>query len=381
MSNLLLKFFLSLNIVKNIIFNRYSKYPKYVIDFEKNLAEQFSSQYTLSFANGTQAFEASLLSLGLKKGSKIALSKLSFTSTCITILKNGYQPIYMDFDNDLKMILNKKILDENISGVIVTYAYGYTNEIKNVEKIKYLYPNIKIIADCSHAHGANFNEKNIVNYSDISFMSLQGAKAISAGEGGIIFTNSKIFLNRMIELSHPSREFIDKKNLNFNVPGFSKYSKSRLHPLGAILANYDLITLKKRNKEIRDKITIIYKILKNNKNLYLPNIEIKNTGGFHYGIPFICETNFIYKNYKKIPIKKYNYLKYECYHEFTSIEYFNDSILKEDKLSIKKETNSYQNDIRDNLYFIDLDWIKKTRINKLKKEIYSFLKFLENNDY
>ena len=54
-------------------------------------------------------------------------------------------------------------------------------------------------------------EKNIVNFADISFMSLQGAKAISAGEGGVVFSNSKYLANKMIELSHPSRKLIDEK--------------------------------------------------------------------------------------------------------------------------------------------------------------------------
>ena len=313
-----------------------------------------------------------MLSLGLKKGSKIILSKLSFTSTCFSILKNGYQPIYVDFDNDLKMILIKNNLNKEISAVIVTYAFGYTNEIKNVKKIKEFYPDLSIIADCSHAHGASFNGKNVVNYADISFMSLQGAKAISAGEGGLIFTNSITYLNRMIKLFHPSRELINEENLNLNTPGFSKYSKSRIHPLGAILASYDLRNLEKI-KELK-KINLIYNILEDNKNLYLPNININDTGGFHYGIPFLCYKNFDYKN---IPIKKYNYLKYENYYEFTNNEYYFNFILSDNDLTPKQNPNLNNNDIRDNLYFIDLDWVKKIDINNLEKNINNFSQFFK----
>lgn len=378
MSNLLLKIILSLNIVKNIIFNRYSKYPKYVIDFEKKLADKFSSKYALSFSNGTQAFEASLLSLGLEKGSKILLSKLTFTSTCITILKNGFQPVYLDFDKNLKMILDEDILKKDISAIVVTHAFGYTNETYNVKKIKELKPKVKIIADCSHAHGAKFNNESILNFADISFMSLQGAKAISAGEGGIIFTNSKDLLNTMIQLSHPSRQLIDKENLYLNIPGFSKFGKSRIHPIGAILASNDLENLNRKNTLLKLKLNLIYSILKNNKYLYLPTIDVENTGGYHYGIPFFIKKVYFKNEYKKIPIKKYNYLKYDRYHEFSNPENYYKFIVSNDKLIEDLKIESNTNDIRDELYFFDLDWLKKIKIHNLRKEISDFSSFLEN---
>ena len=45
-------------------------------------------------------------------------------------------------------------------------------------------------------------------FADISFMSLQGQKAISGGEGGLILTNSENYYKKMIELnlSWPSCE-------------------------------------------------------------------------------------------------------------------------------------------------------------------------------
>ena len=58
--------------------------------------------------------------------------------------------------------------------------------------------NLKLIEDCSHAHGALYDNKKVGSFSDISCFSLQGAKAIKAGEGGIALTNNKNFLLRML---------------------------------------------------------------------------------------------------------------------------------------------------------------------------------------
>lgn len=371
------KLILIIKIIKNIIINNFSKYPNYVIQFERKLEKKFSSNFVLSFSNGTQAFEAALLSLGLEKGSKILLSKLSFSSTCITILKNGYIPIYLDFNNNLETKINEKDLYE-AGAIIVTFIYGYTNDVKNIEYLKKNFPKIKIIADCSHAHGAKFKKRDVVNFADISFMSLQGAKAISAGEGGVIFTNSINHFHRMIKLCHPSRKINSEKTLSYSVPGFSKLTKSRIHPVGALIANHDLEFLEEKNKLLKEKLNLIYKNLENTKQIYLPKTDIDDTGGYHYGFPFFITGNKeIITNYTKIKFKKYNYLKYENYLEFIDPNQFKKFQLADNELVLSK---SQSNDLRDDLFLFDLDWIKKMNKNILEKEITSFKKFIEKND-
>ena len=52
--------------------------------------------------------------------------------------------------------------------------------------------NLKLIEDCSHSHGALFENKKVGSFADISCFSLQGSKAIKAGEGGIAITDNQI---------------------------------------------------------------------------------------------------------------------------------------------------------------------------------------------
>ena len=57
--------FFKLNLI--ILKKNYSKYPNYVEEFERILANKFNFKYCLSFSSGTAAFYASILSLNLKK--------------------------------------------------------------------------------------------------------------------------------------------------------------------------------------------------------------------------------------------------------------------------------------------------------------------------
>ena len=94
--------------------------------------------------------------------------------------------------------------------------------------------NLKLIEDCSHAHGASFDGNKIGSFGDISCFSLQGAKAIAAGEGGIAVTDNYDYFLRMSAYGHFNRnekDFLEKDNLKiYAKTGLSK--KLRAHPLG-----------------------------------------------------------------------------------------------------------------------------------------------------
>lgn len=374
-----LRIFSSLKILKNILIKNYSKYPNYVIDFERKISKKFNSQYGLTFANATIATQCAMKSMGLKKGDEILISKLCFPSTFLAILRSGFKPILADFDENLNIILNNNIYKKKLKAFCISFLFGYPLDIRNINFIKKAFPNIKIISDCSHAHGAKIDNKDIINFADISVMSLQGSKAISGGEGGMAFTNNKEYFNSMINLCHPSRDNLGKK-LKHLYPGYSKLVKGRMHPLAALIAAEDLKYLDYKNKKIREKLSCIYSILKNNKKIYLPNIIINNTGGYHFGFPFI-----ISKDKKKIIEKinftyhKYNYPKYEYFKEFSSKENFDEYLEKNIDLDYNYFKKKNTIDIRDNIYFIDLNWIKSNSLRKIKINFLKFKKMILND--
>ena len=115
---------------------------------------------------------------------------------------------------------------------------------------------------------------------------MQGQKAISGGEGGIILTNNDIYHQRMIELSHPGHSL----NNHFKqFTGMSKNIKLRMHPLAAVIALADLKNIDKKNEKLKNKIIKIYEFLSKKNNILINNYEINETGGYHYGIPLFLK--------------------------------------------------------------------------------------------
>ena len=91
-------------------------------------------------------------------------------------------------------------------------------------------------------------------------------------------------------------------------------------------------------------------------------------GGFHYGVPFFCESesllNYIKENFK---IVKYNWPILDSNEHFHDPNKFLNLIYDNDP----KIQNVFEksNDIRDQLYFFDLKEIINFNKHKIKKKI------------
>jgi dTDP-4-amino-4,6-dideoxygalactose transaminase len=112
---------------------------------------------------------------------------------------------------------------------------------------------VKIIEDCSHAHGARYKGKLTGSIGHAGAWSLQGSKAVSAGEGGVLATDdSEIFeraclagqVNRMRGLDLATEKYADLQPLGLGM-------KFRAHPLGIGIATVQLTKLGALNERRR----------------------------------------------------------------------------------------------------------------------------------
>jgi len=368
----LLNFYLLISGIKIFFYTltkNFSKYPNYVKLFEKRVAKTFGFEFAICFSSGTSACFSAIQSLGVNRDSYVYLSKLSFPSTVINVLRAGLNPIYIDFDNNLEPILQESKIEQAYPDVfIISHLYGIPNSQNVLEKLLKVNKNLKVISDCSHAHGAKIKSNLLNDVESISFMSLQGKKAISGGEGGVCLTNSKKLYSNLIRLSHPS--LVIEENYD-NFPGVAFSGKARIHPFATLIAEAYLKDLSNHNNKIRKKFQLIYSILTNIYEAQLPNISnINNTGGYHYGLPFFYKGN---KDILKFNfLKKFNYPKYELYAALNShTEY--QKLLQQSEykkiFSLTHQNEKLSNDLRDKLFFVDLDWIKTSSFSEIKKNL------------
>jgi len=162
--------------------------------FEEEFSKFTKNKYSIAICNGTAALEVAIKSLNLPENSEIIVPARSFFSSAACIVNTGHKPIFADVDlltqnislNDIKKKISKKT-----KAIICVHLAGLPCDMYNIKKILKK-KNIKIIEDCSQAHGASIKNKEVGSFGDVSTWSFCNDKIISTlGEGGMISTNNK----------------------------------------------------------------------------------------------------------------------------------------------------------------------------------------------
>lgn len=304
-----------INVSKLILKNEITGYPSTVKELEKKFANFINRKYGISFCNGTSSIEAAIYALNLPKGSEILIPSSIFHASIGPIRKLNFKIKFIDVNIDT-LTVDKHTIENNISSstsaVIVVHPWGYpanSKEIKEVCKRN----KIKLIEDCSHAHGALIDNQKTGYYGDISCFSLQGSKAIAAGEGGICVTDSEEYFAKMSFYGHFNRNSLEFKRYdldNYKDTGLS--NKLRMNPLGSAIALVDLKYIDKVNyfkESIYNKIDFLIKNSKSFEQIIVD--KICRRGGYFGGYPVFIKYEKNIKDYLNL-FDKYNikYVKY-----------------------------------------------------------------------
>jgi dTDP-4-amino-4,6-dideoxygalactose transaminase len=167
---------------------------KYGKKFEYEFSKYVGNKYSVAICNGTAALEVAIKSLKLPKRSEIIVPARSFFASASCIVNTGYTPVFVDVDlltqnvclKDLKKKINWKT-----KAIVCVHLAGLPCDMYGIKKIAKK-NKIKIIEDCSQAHGASINNKQVGSFGDVSTWSFCNDKIISTlGEGGMISTNNK----------------------------------------------------------------------------------------------------------------------------------------------------------------------------------------------
>jgi dTDP-4-amino-4,6-dideoxygalactose transaminase len=272
---------------------RLSKYPNFVLQFEKQFATDHDCEYGVTYCNGSSAIEAALFAVGVQKGDEVLVSTCSVHSTAMSIISLEAQPVYVDIEADSLNFdpeeIDRKVTDNTVC-LIVVHLWGNPADMIRIRAKAKKY-NLKIVEDCSHAHGATINGQKVGSWGDVGCFSLQGYKAVSAAEGGIAITNNKEYHNRLSLYGHFGRnKIVIEKSVYRELLATGIGTKRRANPLGINMAAVDLKYLDKKNKLQRKAIDRFEQLTKNIATLdKVTVVHQAIKGGFYPGHPVVVK--------------------------------------------------------------------------------------------
>ncbi|WP_029032963.1 UDP-4-amino-4,6-dideoxy-N-acetyl-beta-L-altrosamine transaminase [Salinimicrobium terrae] len=219
--------------------------PK-IIEFEKAFAEYSGSKYAVAVANGTAALHLCALTLGVKEGSKVITTPITFAASANCVRYCGGEVVFADIHPETYLLdINsvKKLLEDapkgTYSGIIPVDFAGRAVNLEEFKELAKEY-DLWIIEDACHAPGGFFNDSNEQrqfcgngNFADLAIFSFHPVKHIASGEGGMITTNDKDLYKKLLQLrTHGivKDDNLYKNSIDFAVGSTDQSSGAKTYP-------------------------------------------------------------------------------------------------------------------------------------------------------
>ncbi len=169
-------------------------------------AESMGGGHADAVATGTAALFVALAALQLAEGSEVIVSPITDPGSLGAIILNRLVPCLADsMPDSYNMGVEQFVarLSPRTGAVMVVHAAGRAAEIDKIAAAARS-RGVRVIEDCSQAHGARHAGRPVGSFGDIAAFSTMHRKAhVTGGSGGVVFTRDQ-------ELHHQALAHADR---------------------------------------------------------------------------------------------------------------------------------------------------------------------------
>jgi dTDP-4-amino-4,6-dideoxygalactose transaminase len=165
---------------------------RYAGEFAEKFAELHGARYALCLANGTIALTAALQAAGIRFGDEVIVPAYTWDGTATAVLFAGGVPVFADVDPDtycLDIASAARAVTPRTRAIIPVHLAMRFADMDALTALARKH-HLKIVEDCAHAHGGQFQGRGAGSMGDLGCFSFQESKLMTAGEGGIVLTSN-----------------------------------------------------------------------------------------------------------------------------------------------------------------------------------------------
>ena len=166
--------------------------------FEDATRRFLGSSYAVAVNSGTAAIQASLHALGIGKGDEVLVPSFTFVATANAVVATGAKPVFVDIDK--RHTMDPEDLEKKISrrskAIIPVHLYGNVARIEEICRIADE-RGLLVIEDAAQSMGSTYRKKQSGTFGDMGCFSLYPAKVVTAGEGGLVVTDSRELYDKL----------------------------------------------------------------------------------------------------------------------------------------------------------------------------------------
>jgi dTDP-4-amino-4,6-dideoxygalactose transaminase len=210
--------------------------------FESEMATYLGAAHAKGVASGTDALHLGIRAAGIGAGYEVLIQANAFMAAVEALVDAGAQPVAVDIQlGDLgpdPADLAARI-GTRTRAILVVHLHGFPVDMQPVLSLAREH-GLVVVEDCSHAHGATLDGRQVGTFGDVGAFSLGVVKNLAAyGDAGIVTTDSAEIAARVKHLGAHGQV---KKNEHAFYGG-----NSRLDELQAAMLRVKLRTLDARN--------------------------------------------------------------------------------------------------------------------------------------
>ncbi|WP_447742124.1 DegT/DnrJ/EryC1/StrS family aminotransferase [Pseudomonas laurentiana] len=163
-----------------------------VTELEEKLASFVGAKHCITCANGTDALQIALMSLGVGPGDEVITPGFTYIATAETVALLGAKPVYIDVD-PRTCNMDPRLLEDAITprtkAIIPVSLYGQCADYEEINTIADRH-GVTVIEDAAQSFGASYKGQRSCNLTRIACTSFFPSKPLGCyGDGGALFTN------------------------------------------------------------------------------------------------------------------------------------------------------------------------------------------------
>ncbi len=167
-------------------------------ELEKRWAAYVGTRFSIAMNSGTAALHSAVAAAGIGPSEHVIVPAYTFIASASCVLMANGVPVFCDVDpktlNMTAQTLEAAITPQT-KAVIPVHLFGQPCPMDEIMQVASRH-NLKVIEDCSQAHGARLAQGHVGSFGLASVFSLNASKTLAGPEGGLLNTSDIDLLNR-----------------------------------------------------------------------------------------------------------------------------------------------------------------------------------------
>jgi len=158
--------------------------------FEEEFSAHVGGRHCIAMNSGTSA--GGFIAASIKPGDEVIVPSFSFAATANSVVLAGAIPIFADIDPktfNLDPDHVETLITKKTKAIMPVHLYGHIAAMDRFDEIAAKY-GVKIMEDAAQGHLASLNGRNSGEFGIVASFSFYPTKNMTAGEGGMVVTDS-----------------------------------------------------------------------------------------------------------------------------------------------------------------------------------------------